>query len=446
MSQPLEPSGEFPRHAASPHRRIATGLLWVSLFVLLGKSVGAAREMAVAWRYGVGEVVDAYVFTLNLVSLPGSVWFSVLSVLLIPVITRSRSEPARLRHFIGELQMLTLLCGAGCMALAWFGLPSLLAAPWSGLSAGAQAAALSMVGGLSLLPLLTFFASLLSVLVMASGRHRNTLLESIPSAGVLTAVILPPGLVPEPLVWGFIIGVIVQLLALGWPMVRCGDLPPPRVGFDSPLWPLFRRGFMILALGQVLMSCTAIIDQFFAAFLGPGNIATLSYGGRVMALVLSLGAMAIGRATLPVFSELAAGGARSSIVRLALQWAGGAWLAGLLVTAGLWIAAPHLIALLFERGAFTAVSTQQVTEVFRYLIIQTPFYFGGLVLISLLSSLQDYRAFVVSGLLVLPIKLGANWLLVSELGAAGIALGTALMYAATLIFMVFRVRAQLGSS
>jgi hypothetical protein len=63
-----------------------------------------------------------------------------------------------------------------------------------------------------------------------------------------------------------------------------------------------------MGAGQALMSFTGIIDQFFAANLGAGAISTLSYANRVLGLILSLGAMAISRATLPEFSAVHARG------------------------------------------------------------------------------------------------------------------------------------------
>ena len=40
-----------------------------------------------------------------------------------------------------------------------------------------------------------------------------------------------------------------------------------------------------------------------------------------------------------------------------------------------WWLAPWIVKLLFERGAFTARNTEAVTEVFRYGLIQIPFFF-----------------------------------------------------------------------
>ena len=126
------------RHLADPdsdHRKIATGFFWVSLFVLVGKLAGATKEMTIAWRYGVSETVDAYVLVFNLVNWPVSVWFSVLTVVLVPLVARLRYDsPGELPRFRGELLGLTLIIGLGLGVLAWFGLPELLRAKWVGLS------------------------------------------------------------------------------------------------------------------------------------------------------------------------------------------------------------------------------------------------------------------------------------------------------------------------
>ena len=124
------------------HHAIAKGMVWVALFVFLGRLAGAAKEMAVAYRYGVGEEVDAYLFVLSLVSWPVGVWFSVLTVVLVPLAARMRQDAtAELPRFRAELFGLALLIGLTLATVAWLGLPSLLRAPWTGLPATTAALA-----------------------------------------------------------------------------------------------------------------------------------------------------------------------------------------------------------------------------------------------------------------------------------------------------------------
>lgn len=61
------------REAHPDHHAIARGMAWVALFVLLGSVARAAREVAIAYRYGVSAEVDGYVISCQLVSWPARV-------------------------------------------------------------------------------------------------------------------------------------------------------------------------------------------------------------------------------------------------------------------------------------------------------------------------------------------------------------------------------------
>ena len=432
------------QHLANPdsqHRQIALGFVWVSLFVLVGKLAGAAKEMTIAWRYGVSATVDAYVFVFNLVNWPVSVWFSILTVVLLPLAARLRSDtPTELPRFRAELLGLTLLLGLALGLLAWLGLPALLRAGWLGLSGPALQQALHMTGGLAWLAPLGTVISLFSAWLLAAGHHRNTLFEAIPAFTLLLALLLPPGWLPEPLVWGTVAGFALHAAALGAPLLRRGELAVPRLAQRSPAWRVFWASIGIMALGQALTSLTNLVDQFFAAGLGEGALSTLSYANRILALVLGLGATAISRATLPVFSrEAAQGGTR--VQALALTWAKGMLLFGLGVLLAGWLLAPWAVALLFERGAFTAQDTQAVAGLLRYALLQVVFYFPALVLVSALAAQRRHGWIALSGATNLLWKLPLTYWLVRPYGLQGLVLSTVLMYAlsaALLLWFVMR--------
>lgn len=52
------------------HQAIARGMISVAGFLFLSKLAGAAKEMAVAYRFGISAEVDAYVLVLTIVSWP----------------------------------------------------------------------------------------------------------------------------------------------------------------------------------------------------------------------------------------------------------------------------------------------------------------------------------------------------------------------------------------
>ena len=421
------------------HHAIAKGMAWVALFVFLGKLTGAAKEMAVAYRYGVGEEVDAYLFVLNLVSWPVGVWFSVLTVVLVPLAARIRQDAtAELPRFRAELFGLALLIGLTFATLAWLGLPSLLRAPWTGLPATTVALASEMVPALVFLMPLGVIISLFSAWTLAAGRHANTLLEGVPALAIALAVLMLPGGGIEPLVWGTLAGFAFHLTSLAVPFVGRCEIEAPRFTRRSPHWSPFWQGFGIMLAGQALMSFVGIIDQFFAAHLGTGAIATLSYANRILALILGLGATAVGRATLPIFSKAEAQGSAQGH-RLASHWVRLLFLLGVIAMILAWGSARWAVQLLFERGAFTLQDTLAVTGVLRYGLVQLPFYFAALVFVSYVSSQRRYTLLFWSGVIGLGSKILGNMVLIPLFGINGIAMAWGLVYAINALFFWFAV-------
>ena len=60
-------------------KEISLGMLAIGSFIFLSNVVGAFKEMTIAWRYGVSEIVDVYLFVFSLVLWPFGIWYSVIS-------------------------------------------------------------------------------------------------------------------------------------------------------------------------------------------------------------------------------------------------------------------------------------------------------------------------------------------------------------------------------
>jgi peptidoglycan biosynthesis protein MviN/MurJ (putative lipid II flippase) len=428
------------RNIQPDHRAILHGIVWVAFFVVLGRIAGAAKEMAVAWRYGIHQEVDAYLFVFNLMTWPISVWFSVLTVVLVPLAARVREGPAaELPRFRAELLGMTLLFGLTLAFLAWIGLPPLLHASWIGLPAGTVDLAIGMVPALVLLIPSGVLISLFSAWMMAARRHTNTLFEGLPALVICACLLSFPGGGIEPLVWGTIAGFGFQLATLAGALKWRDEIEPPRFTRLSHQWAPFWQGFTIMLVGQSLIGFVNIIDQFYVASLGAGAVATLGYANRILALILGLGAMVVARATLPVFSQIQVQGGRH-LHGVVLHWVRVLFMVGVIAMIGGWWLAPWAVQILFERGAFTALDTEVVAEVLRYGLPQVPFYFAALVLVSYASSQRRYVVLFWSGAIAVVTKMIANSLLVSPLGLKGIALAWGVVYALNAQFFLLTMR------
>lgn len=415
------------------HRRIAAGAARVAFFLLLGKFAGAAKEMAVAYRYGVSDIVDAYQFTLTLASWLPVTLVGVLSVVLIPVLVRLRRQgpPEERTLFLRELQGWAWLVGvvlAGMLYLAW---PWVLPIMGQGLSETARQASNELMFAFAPAALFILLAGISAARLRAHERHLNTLLESIPALCILVAVLLVgSGMAVGPLLWGTLIGYLIQsvwLLRLSAKADHSSGLPLP--GFRAAPWSGLIPAAGIMLVGQVAMSFVGPIDQFMAAQLGDNANATLGYATRLLALVLGLGALSVGRAALPVLSDIQARGQGDQARKTAIQWSVAMLGLGALAVALGWLLAPWAVALIFERGAFTAQDTLAVTQVVRWGLLQLPFYFGVLVLVQLLASQQRYRIMAAIALANFALKALTTALLAPVMGLPGIMLATGLMYA-----------------
>ncbi len=424
-----------PRHLA-----ILRAMATVAVFALLGKLLSAGKEMAIAWRYGLAAEVDAYQFLYSMLSWPLGVWSSVLTAVLVPLAARMRELPARdLARFRAELLGLSLLVGSGLALLAWLAIRAVLVLGPGRIPDQLENLVASALPGLLVMLPLGVLTALQSAWMLSEGRHVNTLLDCVPTVFIGAAVLAVPGSGMGPLVWGTAAGCAFHLLALVAPAARARRLKAPGFGWTSPHWRPFWQGFGIMLAGQAFMSLTAIIDQLYAVALGAGSIATLGFANRVLSLVLALAAIAVSRATLPVFSQARPGG-DASLHALAGHWARLMFAAGIAAMLLFYALGPAAIALLFERGRFTADDTVRVVEVFRFSLPQLPFYFASMVLVSYALSQRRYGLVFWSGLIGFGGKILGNYLLVPGLGVNGVALGTTFVYGFNALFFHLALR------
>lgn len=419
------------------HQRIFKGAVRVALFLVLGKAAGAIKEMAVAYRYGISDAVDAYQFTMTMATwLPVTI-VGVLSVVLIPVLVRlRRAEESERNRFIRELQGAVVLCAIALSALTWFFWPFALDMLGGGLTPAVREMTQPLLAAFTPVAALMLVAGIASARLRARERHVNTLLDSVPAVFTLAWVMLAganPGV--GPLAWGTLVGYLVQTIWLVW-LAKRADFNlwgSPVVSLRSPHWPELMRAAGIMLIGQVAMSFVGPIDQYTAANLGANANATLGYAARLLSLILGIGAVSVGRAALPVLADIQARGDGVQARSMALKWS--IWMvgAGAVVVAIGWTLAPWGVRFLFERGAFTAQDTAAVAHVLRWGLLQLPFYFGVLILVQLLASQNRYRIMATIAVANFALKAVLNMVLAPRMGTAGIMLATSCMYALSYI-------------
>lgn len=421
----------------SDHRRIASGAALIAAVLLAAKLFAVAREAAIAWRYGVSELVDAYQLALTITTWLPMLLVSVLTVVLVPRFVALRGKPNDYNGFVRELNgsvvLVALAVAVGAFAAAPF------AARFFAAGLGSETVSnTSLVAAyLSPVAFMIVVGGYFSARLQAKERFLFGATEALPPAALAVAVIaLPAAAGVAPLIWGTLVGFGLQVVALV-AMTRTADPPIGTIRFRhrSIEWNSLYGGMLLMSSGQLLLTSVIPIDQLFASRLGEGAIATLGYANRIISLITGFGVVVMSRALLPVLSSSVAQGNDDSARKIVVRWSIIMFCAALAGSVVGWLLAPIAVSLLFERGAFDSVATQRVSDAVRYGLIQIAPFFAGVALVQWYAAAGRFRFLLLITASALALKLVLNALLAQVLGIPGIMISTAAMYLLTTIFM-----------
>jgi putative peptidoglycan lipid II flippase len=181
-----------------------------------------------------------------------------------------------------------------------------------------------------------------------------------------------------------------------------------------------------------------------ATVLGPGSVSALNFGGKLIAFVLGVGAVALSAAVLPQFASLAAAGEFGVLEATLRTWSKVVIAVSVPVTAILMLGSHLIVETAFQRGAFTAHDTAVVAHVQTLFLVQIPFYLLGILVVRMISALHGNAYLMWGALLSVVINIGLNLILMNLIGVAGIALSTSLVYVISWAFLYTRLQRLLA--
>ncbi len=421
--------------------RILTAMLTVGALTVVVKLVATFKESVVAHSYGAGDLLDAFLIAFLLPSFAMNVVAGSFSAALIPVYVRVRDSEGREaaeRLFSNVMVVGLLLLAAAALLLAATAnkLLPLLAADF-----GAEKLELARRLFLMLLPALplTGMVAVWGAVLNAGERFAlAALAPALTSLAVVCAVFtLGSSWGVYAVALGTVVGATLEASVVGATLRRQGlSIFPRWGGMDGATWEVLRQYAPMLA-GAIVMSGTWVVDQAMAARLGPGGVSTLNYGNKISAVAVGCGALAVGASVLPQFSKMAAEADWAGLRRTLKIYARVIFGAGLCGSILLVLISQPLVALLFERGAFTSADTRAVALVQSFYVLQLPFYVTGMLYVRLLSALKANHVLMCGTVISFALNISLDYLLMKRLGAPGIALATSCVYAASLCFLAW---------
>ena len=451
MSEPTGTSGDSSKLKDENQSVVkSAGMIGVATFS--SRILGFIRDMVIARLFGATPAADAFFVAFRIPSLLRELFAEgSMSSAFIPVYTeyrttRSKQEVWELASavFTTLLTVVTLVTIVGILAAPW--LVQLLA---PGFQESPDKLALTTLLARVMFPYLLF----ISLAALAMGILNSVRAFAAPAFSplflnvfiIIGAVWVAP-LLQEPII-GVAIGVVAggaAQFAMQLPSLKLRGL---LFGFRfDPSHPGLRRigklmvpTLLGLSVTQINLTVSTVLASFFA-----GGPTYLFYSMRLIQFPLGIFGVALATAILPTLSTQAARGALDEL-RITLGF-GLRMIVFIMIPAmvGLILLRTPIVHLFFEHGTFTAHDTAETAlAVLCYAV--GLWAFGGVrIIVTAFYSLQDTKTPAISAAVALASNILFSLVLMSVLGAAGLALATALAAMVNGLILVAVLNRRLG--
>jgi len=198
--------------------------------------------------------------------------------------------------------------------------------------------------------------------------------------------------------------------------------------------------YLPLVASVTLTGASLLVSQAVAAALDPGSVATLGFATKVPVLVVYLSAEALGTAVLPFFSKTVAAADWDQVRQTIRVYERVILLTAVPLTGVLVVFSEPIVALVFQRGAFTSADTALVARVQALYALQIPFYVLAMLYGRLLSSLGANRVYLWLAAIIFPLNAVLAVVLARVMGVAGIAVAATLSQIFAFCFFAILLR------
>ncbi|MFZ5909049.1 MAG: murein biosynthesis integral membrane protein MurJ [Chloroflexota bacterium] len=453
--------------ASTANRQIARAAGTVMIAIVLGQVAGLARSIIVAHFFGASPELSAFYYgnrvseTLFLLVAGGA-----LGSAFIPTFTGflAKGDRAAAWTLAASLSRLVTLSLSLLAAAAAFFAPQIVRyALAPGFAADPHLFTLT-VNLLRIQLISAVLFGLGGLIVGILNAHQVFLIPALTPAmyqlGIIFgALFLSPSMGVYGLAWGVVIGagfyLVLQIPSLLKVYPHPAPSPAGRGARDEGLLglrdPNVRHVLLLMAprlLGVAVVQVNFWVNGYLASFMGEESMAGLSYGFSLMLMAQAAIAQSVAIAAMPTFSAQHALGQRDEMRTSLAASLRGVILLALPASLGLMMLRTPLVAMLYQRGEFTAQSTELVAWALLW-------YAAGMVGHSIMEVLtrafyaqHDTRTPVVIGAIAMGLNVVFSFAfsaLFARLGWAphgGLALANSLATAleATALFVTMRKR------
>jgi putative peptidoglycan lipid II flippase len=414
-------------------RKIAQATAVVTAIALIVKGLGFLEKVLLAYAFGTGFQVDAYLVAYGLPFSAYVVLREVVKPAFLPTFLRMRlaseRDGWRLFAVIGTLLLILL----GLVTVAGV----LLADPLVSLAApgfdGEQHALAVRLTRLAVPALLFLGLSALTTATLQA--QKRFALPALGEASFRAGPLIPLGSWllglgywggVQAVALGAVLGAIAKLGLETWGLGKY--LRPIRPTLDlafAPVRTVGRLAAPLLAALFFSLFVGPLVENAFASKVGVGGVSALAYARKIAETLTTILPYTLGLVLLPFSAEMAAGKDSEALARTLTGAVRALTLLFLPVTAGLLVLREPFVRLLFERGAFDAASTQLTAgPLFFYALALLPFALEVIV-VQFFFAQQDTLTPVIADVAAFALNVALIPPLMAIYGLGGIALAAA---------------------
>jgi putative peptidoglycan lipid II flippase len=446
--------GEQSEQGRRESGRIARAFSVLSSATMLSRVLGLVRDVVTASLFGAGGALDAFLVAFRLPNMLRSLFAEgSLTVAFVPVFVElEESEGAERANRFGRVALTLLAIILPIVVAVGVG-----AAPWivrlvaMGFAESSDKYALTV----ELTRIVFPYIGLVSITAFLGGilNARGVFLYPALAPVALNVCIIIAALalagVVEPavasLAFGVLIGGCCQWALQIRPLRKTGF----RFRFDFNFSdPALKKVFLLMGpavFGVAVYQLNLVVSTFLASWLPDGSISYLYYAERLFQLPLGVFAVSVGVASLPSLSRLAAREdwtEFSDTLRAACRLL---WFVIIPASVGLLLLAEPVVALLFQRGDFTAVDTVNTAAALRFYALALVPVATTRIIAQGFYAMKDTKTPVKGAAWALGVNLVASLIFMWPMKHAGLALATAISAGVNTLYLAHQYRKQTGS-
>ncbi len=423
----------------SKPQSIAMGTISIMVFTLLSKAMGFIREMVLAANFGTSWRLDALLVAMDPATSIGGIVTGAIASMMVPIYIseQRKKDPERMKAYTTQILFVSsiLLVGFGLLFSVFPDFFTRLFAPkFSGQEFEYAVRKMRIIG---FLPVIQGFHSLATALLNAEKKYMlASSVQLVFNVVTIPAIIIfAPFFSEASYLFAFIIGTLMMDSVLLYILRKKIDLKLIAQTFHNPAIKETLLLSLPLWLSGSLGIINGIVDKAFASSLDAGSISSLRYAQTIRAMITSL---IIGSLMTTVFTELSQTSVNKDKTALENRLKKTSNdLLNFMVPLTFWmiLMAKPLIRLLYQRGEFSADSTNMVTLAFigySMTLIISPI---SNLLMKVFTSHKKTKIPLLTTLISILLNFLFNALLIKRFGILGLTLSTSFVSFVNLIVL-----------